>query len=177
MFLTSAFSSIPATMIWPRWCSSSRLMQRIIVDLPEPDGPQTTTRSPFLTSRLMSLRTWNSPYHLLTWRNAMIGSPARVFTAPSVILPSPPLTLPAFIELALEHLAVARHEKAKSPIDHRNKHIGFGGETLPIGVGERVVGGIEQIKQPDDDNERSPLESTDEVVDEGRNHHRQCLRQ
>src|SRR6516164_7437046 len=106
----------------------------------------------------------------------MIGSPARV-SALSVTLPSPPLPLPALIELALEHLAVARHEKAKSPIDRRDKHIGFGSETLPIRVGERVVGGIEQIKQPDDEDERSPLEGTDEVVDEGRNHHRQCLRQ
>jgi hypothetical protein len=26
-------------------------MQRIIVDLPEPEGPQTTTRSPFFTTR------------------------------------------------------------------------------------------------------------------------------
>jgi hypothetical protein len=31
-----------STMIRPDWCSSSRLMQRIMVDLPEPDGPQTT---------------------------------------------------------------------------------------------------------------------------------------
>ena len=31
----------------PCWCSSSRLMQRISVDLPEPDGPQTTTFSPW----------------------------------------------------------------------------------------------------------------------------------
>jgi 23S rRNA A2030 N6-methylase RlmJ len=30
----------------PCWCSSSRLMQRIMVDLPEPEGPQMTMRSP-----------------------------------------------------------------------------------------------------------------------------------
>ena len=29
----------------PLSCSSRRLMQRIMVDLPEPEGPQTTTRS------------------------------------------------------------------------------------------------------------------------------------
>ena len=34
------------------WCSSSRLMQRIIVDLPEPDGPQMTMRSPFSTRQV-----------------------------------------------------------------------------------------------------------------------------
>src|SRR5215831_16490786 len=39
-------------------------MQRIMVDLPEPEGPQMTMRSPRLTVRLMSRSTWNSPYHL-----------------------------------------------------------------------------------------------------------------
>jgi hypothetical protein len=28
------------------------------VDLPEPEGPQITTTSPFLTSALMSVRAW-----------------------------------------------------------------------------------------------------------------------
>ena len=41
-------------------------MQRIRVDLPEPEGPQMTIFSPSLTSRLMSDSTWNWPYHLLT---------------------------------------------------------------------------------------------------------------
>ena len=50
MFFTSLVSSMPSTMIWPFWCSSSRLMQRIIVDLPEPEGPQTTMLSPLSTS-------------------------------------------------------------------------------------------------------------------------------
>jgi hypothetical protein len=39
IFFRSLVSSMPSTMILPFWCSSSRLMQRIIVDLPEPDGP------------------------------------------------------------------------------------------------------------------------------------------
>ena len=41
----SSVSSVPSTMMRPSWCVSSRLMQRIMVDLPEPDGPHTTTRS------------------------------------------------------------------------------------------------------------------------------------
>ncbi len=48
------------------WCSSSLLMQRMSVDLPEPDGPQMTMRSPRATVRLTFRSTWNSPYHLLT---------------------------------------------------------------------------------------------------------------
>ena len=57
MFLRSLVSSVPSTTMVPCWCSSSRLMQRIRVDLPEPDGPQITMRSPRLTARLMSFST------------------------------------------------------------------------------------------------------------------------
>ena len=41
-------------------------MQRISVDLPEPEGPQMTIFSPLATVRLMFLRTWKAPNHLLT---------------------------------------------------------------------------------------------------------------
>ncbi len=41
-------------------------MQRMSVDLPEPDGPHTTMRSPRATSRSMSRSTWNCPYHLFS---------------------------------------------------------------------------------------------------------------
>ena len=48
------------------WCSSSRgLMQRISVDLPDPDGPQMDDPlAPVQRVRLMSRRTWNVPNHL-----------------------------------------------------------------------------------------------------------------
>src|SRR6516165_10058173 len=55
----------PSTLIRPSWNGSSPLTHLISVDLPEPEGPHTTTTSPLLTSVLHSLRTWNSPYHLL----------------------------------------------------------------------------------------------------------------
>ena len=64
MFLRSLLSSMPSTTICPFWCSSRWLMQRIRVDLPEPEGPQITMRSPRLTVRLISRSTWNSPNHL-----------------------------------------------------------------------------------------------------------------
>ena len=71
---TSSVSSMPSTVRWPAWCSSSRLMQRISVDLPEPDGPQMTMRSLLATLSWMSRSTWNWPYHLLTLSNTMIGA-------------------------------------------------------------------------------------------------------
>src|SRR5690554_347399 len=75
MARTSSVSSTPSTTVLPSWCSSSLLMQRMRVDLPEPDGPMTTTTSPLLTDRLMSFSTWNSPYHLFTPIISMTFSP------------------------------------------------------------------------------------------------------
>src|SRR5690349_22377040 len=48
-------------------------MQRIIVDLPEPDGPQTTTRSFSATFSDTSRSTWSEPNHLFTLSITMIG--------------------------------------------------------------------------------------------------------
>ena len=48
-------------------------MQRISVDLPEPEGPQMTIFSPFSTARSMFFRTWKAPYHLLTPINSTAG--------------------------------------------------------------------------------------------------------
>ena len=64
--LVSSVSSVPSTTIRPSWCVSSRLMQRIMVDLPLPDGPHTTTRSFSATSIVTSRSTCIVPYHLLT---------------------------------------------------------------------------------------------------------------
>ena len=57
MRVTSLLSSIPSTVMRPLWCSSMRLMQRIIVDLPEPEGPQMTMRSLRRTDSEMFRRT------------------------------------------------------------------------------------------------------------------------
>ncbi len=46
--------SCPWTRMLPLSISSKRLMERNRVDLPEPDGPMITTRSPGEISRLMS---------------------------------------------------------------------------------------------------------------------------
>src|SRR3982751_6161420 len=69
-----AARSTPSTTIRPFCAVSSRLMQRMSVDLPEPDGPQMTIRSPGRTDRLMLLRTWKCPNHLSSPSMRMIGS-------------------------------------------------------------------------------------------------------
>jgi hypothetical protein len=75
MAFTSSPSSVPSTTSRPSWYSSSALTQRISVDLPEPEGPQMTMRSPGATFRSMSRSTWkSSPYHLLTFSKLMMVS-------------------------------------------------------------------------------------------------------
>src|SRR3954454_182479 len=59
---------VPSTLMSPFWNGSSALTHLISVDLPDPDGPQTTTTSPFATLVVQSLSAWKlGPYHLLTW--------------------------------------------------------------------------------------------------------------
>ncbi len=72
--LPSSGSGTPSMVIVPSWIGSRRLMARHRVDLPEPDGPMTTTTSPRSTDRSMSLRTCSAPNHLLTWSSTTRGS-------------------------------------------------------------------------------------------------------
>ena len=48
-------------------------MQRIMVDLPDPEGPQTTTFSFCPTVSVTSRRTCMAPYHLFTLSSTMAG--------------------------------------------------------------------------------------------------------
>ena len=52
--LPSAGSGSPSTVIAPESIGSSRLIVRHSVDLPDPDGPITTTTSPRSTVSVMS---------------------------------------------------------------------------------------------------------------------------
>src|SRR5262245_58986307 len=101
-------------------------MQRIRVDLPEPDGPQITTRSPLRTLRLMSASTSNVPNHL---KRPLIST-ARPADLPSVSLtrsegscmaaPSPPLgpRKPVF-----DAVRVAGHQETEHEIEHGRKRV------------------------------------------------------
>ncbi len=71
----SSGSTWPSIAMVPESIVSKRLMVRHNVDLPEPDGPSTTTTCPPLaTSRLMSLSTWSSPKCLSTDFIEIIGT-------------------------------------------------------------------------------------------------------
>src|SRR2546422_11449448 len=60
-------TEMPSTVILPFWKGSSAFTHLMMVDLPLPEGPQTTTTSPFATSVEQSVSTWKLPYHLLTF--------------------------------------------------------------------------------------------------------------
>ncbi len=64
---------MPSTTMSPFWNGSSALTALISVDLPDPDGPQTTITSPFSTFVVQSASTWKLPYHLDTSRISIIG--------------------------------------------------------------------------------------------------------
>ena len=72
--LPSSGSRSPSTSMSPLSIGSSRLIARHSVDLPDPDGPSTTTTWPDATSRLMSRRTWRSPKCLSTDAIRIIGA-------------------------------------------------------------------------------------------------------
>src|SRR5215204_3571133 len=126
-------------------------MQRISVDLPEPDGPQMTIFSPSFTSRLMSDRTWNCPNHLLTAfssiTEATLERSRAAFAAMVVLLR---LAARPLVKFDLEILAVPRHREAEDEIDEGGEQIDLGREACPVGIHERPVGGIEEVEDADD---------------------------
>src|SRR3954463_9877478 len=64
-----SLSLMPSRMMSPSWNGSSALTHLISVDLPDPEGPHTTTTSPLATLVVQSFSAWKlGPYHLLTWR-------------------------------------------------------------------------------------------------------------
>ncbi len=81
----SAGSGVPSNVIVPESIGSSRLIARHSVDLPEPDGPITTTTSPRATDRSTSCNTCSGPNHLFTFSRTINASPVtRVHSARQV---------------------------------------------------------------------------------------------
>src|SRR5688572_27641679 len=152
--VSSWLSSTPSTITRPLWCDSSPLTQRISVDLPEPDGPQTTTFSPRPTARSTSRSAWNEANHLLTLISSIIGA-SFAFKAP----------------------AVARHGGAERKVHQRDENVRFDAEPGPRRLVERDLDRRQQVEQADDQHQRSVLEEGDEGVDQRRHRDAQRLRQ
>src|SRR5215213_899126 len=148
---------IPSRMIWPSWNGSSALTHLISVDLPEPDGPHTTTTSPLATLVVQSFSTWKlGPYHLLTWLISIIGfspnnSDARL-QAPD---------------------AVGR-ETGNHEIDGGREQIHL--DQPPVAL-RHLAGGPEKVRDRQHVDQRSVLEQHNGLRQQHRQHVPKCLRQ
>src|SRR5258706_1371200 len=130
-------TEMPSTVIFPSWNGSSPLTHLISVDLPEPDGPQTTTTSPLLTSVEQFFSTCTVPYHLLT---LLIVIMARS---------------PDDGDAALQVTHGARGEKRDQEIDERGEQVHFDETAIPLrhfGCRPKKVGDRQNV------DERSVLE-------------------
>src|SRR5688572_1113631 len=147
-------------------------MQRMAVDLPDPEGPQITIRSTLPTVSDTFLSAWNVPYHLLTLRISTIGALAssgsgfdRAFIGTS---------LARLAELALQHPRAVGEREAHAEIDDRNQPIGH--DRLERGVGD-VVAGLDQFAETDDRRDRGAFHQLHQEADRRRHGDPQGLRQ
>ena len=169
-------------------------MQRIIVDLPEPDGPQTTMRSPRMTLRLMFLSTWKSPYHLFTSTISIAASVRRHLGADAsrprcrrlvigLVLPSSPC--PSFSAggrcaagaPCRSSSATCRSRTPRRPARQRHSRSPALFGAAQFGVGEAELDDAEQVEDADDQHQARVLEQADEAVDDARDDDAERLRQ
>src|SRR6185436_189148 len=151
-FGRSVFGSpteIASTVISPFWNGSSALTHLMIVDLPLPDGPHTTTTSPF-TSVEQSVRTWKVPYHLLTFLIEIMGRSSADDGN-------------AFLQALDERRQAERDDE----VDHRDEGVHL--DQAVVAVGD-LGGGAEEIGGRDYVYERSVLEQDDRLRQQYRRH-------
>src|SRR5271165_4458212 len=156
-------------------------MQRISVDLPDPEGPQITTRSPLRTLRLISASTWKSPNHL--WSPLIsTAKPSRsTCFSPAPSSDMAPLRLAPLgtRQPIFDAVGIARHEKTEHEIEHGGKRVAGRARhrRRPFGIDAGDFDGFQQIKNPDEEHQGRVLEECDEAVDDVRDGDAQGLRQ
>src|SRR6516165_10694134 len=153
----------PSIVIVPRSYSSSRLMQRNSVVLPEPLGPITTTTSPGLTASETSRNTSTAPKRLRKPAISSIGRRCRVGG-----------TSMAKEDASFKVPSIESEGIANTEIDRRRPD-----ENLEWRQGalDDLAARHRQLPQADDRNQRSRLDQADAEADIGRRGEPQCLRQ
>src|SRR4029078_7620642 len=159
-------------------------MHRIIVDLPGPDGPQITMRSPPRTFRLMSRSTWKSPYHLLSWMSSTAVSVRSrpglrsdpEFSSAVMCCLSPPAT---FGKTRFHRASIARHAVAEDQIKNGGDRIAgrAGDRRCPLRIDAGHLDRAQEIENTYDEDQRRILEQPNIGVDDIRDRHCQRLRQ
>ena len=145
MLRMSLDSSMPSTTMSPRWCSSSRLMVRMNVDLPEPDGPAMTSDLAGWTVRSMPRRTCSWPNHLWTSRQTMMvvggvspsGRSPRVSTRSSL----------THAQLPLETIARLREGVAEDEEHDGDEGVDLERCAQPLRLGEHGAADAEDLEQ------------------------------
>src|SRR4051812_39575960 len=148
-------TATPSTRISPFWNGSSALTHLMSVDLPLPEGPQTTTTSPFATSVEQSASTWKLPYHLLMFLMLIILSPDDC-------------------DAVLQVLHQRRQAVGDDEVDHRDEAVQL--DQAVVAVGD-LRGGAEEIRRRDHVHERGVLEEDDGLREQHRQHVAKGLRQ
>src|SRR5258706_10553852 len=152
-FVVGSFTEMPSTVMLPFWRGSSPFTVLMSVDLPLPEGPQTTTTSPLETLVVQSVSTWNEPYHLLTSLMSIIAM--RGFS------------LSNHRDLRLQPL----HQERQAEADHE---IDCGGEGVHLHQAVVAVGDLggcsEEGRRRDHVHGRRVLEKDDGLREQHRNH-------
>src|SRR3990170_4862548 len=181
----SSLSSIPSTTTRPRLCRSRRLMQRIIVDLPEPEGPATTTPSPDRIARLIPRRTCSLPNHLCTLSSRMMCWPSRAALVPAGwvavalwVVSIGPILLPfSQPQPLLQDAAAVRHQVGEDEVADQQEDVDLLRVLqVPVDRQQRPAG-PHQVAQADDHGEGRVLEEADELPHQRRDHVLHRLRQ
>src|SRR3972149_5366162 len=174
----SSLSSIPSTTTRPRLCRSRRLMQRIIVDLPEPEGPATTTPSPARIARLIPRRTCSLPNHLCTLSSRMMCWPSRAALVPAGwvavalwVVSIGPILLPfSQPQALLQEAAAVRHQVRKAEVGNQQEDVDFLRVLQVPGDRQQRPAGPHQVAQTDDYGQGSILEEADKLPHQGWDH-------
>src|SRR5207244_10314542 len=173
-------------------CSSSRLMQPIIVDFPEPEGPQITIRSPFSTVRLMSRKTLKSPNHLWTLSICTAGvfslvDPTRSFEWLIFVSRIPiscrvrrparssSTTMPAR-HIAFEVRTVARERVGENEVHHADDDVDLYERERPVARTKGRRRRRRQVEEAYDSHVRRVLESRHSLIHRLRHGDPECLR-
>ena len=165
-------------------------MQRMSVDLPDPDGPMTTTTSWRPTTRSMPRSAWKSPNHFSTPSHVIIGSPVPPATGGGVgrgrrarsrpgVRVSRSVIAPTPSRRSRRRLS-PRHRVRARPVDEADEGEGDGAQALAHGSRPgwaTRLGHVQQLEEPDDGEQRRVLEQADELADHRRDHGAQRLGQ
>src|SRR5262249_18567073 len=153
-----SFTEMPATVMEPSWKGSSPLTHLMRVDLPEPDGPHTTTTSPLSTWVEQCLSTWKLPYHLLTLLIWIIES----------------MNSPDDRDAPLQHLDEIGKGKRDDEVHDRRERVHLHQSIVAVCD---LRGRAEEVGHRDDVHERGVLEQDDRLREQHRQHVAERLRQ